>query len=368
VARLESLELLAVGRVGGDTFALARRGLMSAAEAKMLCQAIIAKIVEPYSFEEGRAVLSARAGVTSTTISGLDGNLLLSHADMALSAAKANPGDAVEIFTPAMNMRLIIKREMEAALRQALQSGQFFVHYQPQVSLACGETIGVEALLRWRHPALGSVSPDKFIPAAEETGLIVELGRFVLETACKEVASWPGQLRLAVNVSPAQFELGDVVHDVQEALAKSGLPADRLDLEITEGVFVDTGHAATAALKRLQGLGVGVALDDFGTGYSSLSYLGRLPIDTLKIDRSFICNLPGDSEARAIVAAVVTLSHTLGKGVVAEGIETTEQADLLTSLGCEIGQGYLFGRPVAAEELRARLASSERDYLSAVAS
>jgi diguanylate cyclase (GGDEF)-like protein/PAS domain S-box-containing protein len=352
VARLESLELLAVGRVGGDSFALARRGLVSAPYAKRFCDSVIARLCEPYVFDGRRAVLSAHAGLTTTAISGFAGDVLLSHADMALSVAKAIPGNAVEMFAPALDQRLAETQEMEAALREGLEEGQFSVAYQPQVLLSSGEIIGVEALLRWHHPTLGGVSPDRFIPVAEETGIIVELGRFVLETACNDVANWPEHVRLAVNVSPVQFEIGDVLKDVRAALTQSGLAAGRLDLEITEGMFVAKGHPVTLGLERLRLLGIGVALDDFGTGYSSLSYLGRLPIDKLKIDKSFVFNLPDDKEANAIVGTVLTLAQTLGKTVVAEGVETKAQADLLTRLGCDIGQGYLFGKPMPAAEMR----------------
>lgn len=359
VARLESLDLLAVGRVGGDSFALARRGLVSAPYAKRFCDSVIARLCEPYVFDGRRAVLSAHAGITTTAISGFAGDVLLSHADMALSVAKAIPGNAVEVFAPALDQRLTDTQEMEAALREGLEQGQFSVHYQPQVLLSTGEIVGVEALLRWRHPSLGSVSPERFIPVAEETGIIVELGRFVLETACRDVANWPDHVRLAVNVSPVQFEIGDVLKDVRAALAQSGLPAGRLDLEITEGLFVAKGHPVTLGLERLRLLGIGVALDDFGTGYSSLSYLGRLPIDKLKIDKSFVLNLPDDKEANAIVGTVLTLAQTLGKIVVAEGVETEAQAALLTRLGCDIGQGYLFGKPMPAENMRDLLMAPE---------
>ena len=355
MARLESLGVLAVGRVGGDSFALARQGLVTAPYAKRFCDSVIARLCEPYVFDGRRAVLSAHAGLTTTAISGFAGDVLLSHADMALSVAKTIPGNAVEMFEPALDQRLADTQEMEAALREGLEHGQFSIAYQPQVRLSSGEIIGVEALLRWQHPTLGQVPPDRFIPVAEETGIIVELGRFVLETACSDVAGWPEHVRLAVNVSPVQFEIGDVLKDVRAALAQSGLAAGRLDLEITEGMFVAKGHPVTLGLERLRLLGIGVALDDFGTGYSSLSYLGRLPIDKIKIDKSFVFNLPDDKEANAIVGTVLTLARTLGKTVVAEGVETRAQADLLARLGCDIGQGYFFGRPIPADQMRTLL-------------
>ena len=366
VCRLQGLEMMAVGRVGGDSFAVARRGALDSAEALSLGSGVVSRLAEPYLIGGRRAVLSARAGLTTSALSGHTGGVLLSHADMALSATKDMVGNAVEIFAPAMTVRLVEKQEMEQALRTALHERQFEVFYQPLVRLADRQIVGVEALLRWQHPTFGTISPGRFIPIAEETGLMVELGRDVLVTACREVAGWPGQLRLAVNVSPVQFELGDVLADVSAALAESGLPPARLELEITEGLFVDPGHPAGLALERLRSLGVGVALDDFGTGYSSLGYLSRLPADRIKIDRSFVMALPGDDDGKAVVSAVLAMAHTLGKEAVAEGIETEAQAALLLRLGCDLAQGYLFGKPMPAGELRDLLPRAPAERGSAV--
>lgn len=222
----------------------------------------------------------------------------------------------------------------------------------------------MEALVRWTHPELGNISPAEFIPAAEATGLIIEIGRWVLETACKEVAGWPGDIRLSVNVSPMQFEHGDIVSDVIRAIEMSGLEPGRLDIEITESLLVaETTHVAEK-LKLLRGKGIGVALDDFGTGYSSLSYLGRLPVDRIKIDQSFVRGLPEDTHATAIVRAVLMLAESLDKNVVAEGIETQDQAWLLRLAGCRTGQGYFFGRPGPAEVMVARLLAREADRMA----
>jgi EAL domain-containing protein (putative c-di-GMP-specific phosphodiesterase class I) len=205
------------------------------------------------------------------------------------------------------------------------------------------------------------VSPERFIPVAEETGKIVELGRWILEAACSEVAGWPGDVRVSVNVSPIQFELVDVVREIKEALRRSGLPAHRLDVEITEGIFMSNARAVTDALQKLRSLGVGIALDDFGTGYSSLSYIGRLPIDKIKIDQSFVKRLPGDQQAGVIIRAVMMLSEALEKEVIAEGIETADQAWMLKMMGCKIGQGYHFGRPKTAAEMRTMLKGALAD-------
>jgi EAL domain-containing protein (putative c-di-GMP-specific phosphodiesterase class I) len=256
-----------------------------------------------------------------------------------------------------MDEKLRARQDLEAAMQQAIERGEISLMFQPQVSLDDGSIVGVEALMRWMHPQLGAVSPERFIPVAEETGRIVELGRWILDEACREVATWPGNLRLSVNVSPIQFELLDVVDEIREALAVSGLPAHRLDVEITEGIFMSNAKAVIQSLQHLRNLGVSIALDDFGTGYSSLSYLGRLPVDKIKIDQSFVKRLPGDQEAGVIIRAVMMLSEALRKVVIAEGIETADQAWMLRMMSCKIGQGFHFGRPKTAAEMRELLAS-----------
>ena len=359
VRRLEAQKPFAVGRIGGDSFAIARRGALNAVEAKNFGQALIDTIAGAYSIDDRRAMLSAHAGVTTSAVSGVTGDTLLTHADMALSVAKTRAGNGAEIFVAAMTERLTERQELEAALRQALSRGEIEIHYQPQMSLSTGALVGAEALMRWRHPVLGNISPALFIPIAEETGLILDLGRFALREACRELSTWPEPVKVAVNISPVQFELGDVVAEVSTALAMARLGAGRLDVEITEGLFVGRGHPANVALAQLRGLGVGVALDDFGTGYSSLSYLGRLPLDKLKVDRSFVTGLPGDRDARALVTTVLTLARSLGKTTVAEGIETEPQAELLAALGCDIGQGYLYGKAMAGDAFRAKFFAHE---------
>jgi EAL domain-containing protein (putative c-di-GMP-specific phosphodiesterase class I) len=263
------------------------------------------------------------------------------------------------MFEPGMDARLHASQKLDAALREALRSQSLTLLYQPQIDLKTGHVIGAEALCRWTDPKLGVVSPADFVAAAEETGLIVELGAWVLEAACREATAWPSHLRLSVNVSPIQFELSNVAEAIERALETTGLDPSRLDIEITEGVFVRNASQTTEALEMIRAMGVGIALDDFGTGYSSLGYLGRLPIDIIKIDQRFIRELPADQESIAIVTAVLSLSHALGKSVVAEGIETRAQADLLRAAGCEIGQGYLFGRPMTGTSV-AEMASEPK--------
>ena len=365
--RLTQTKARAIARMGGDHFALAVDGAQTEAAIAELSLDLIARITEPYHLGEHRAVLGAKIGATTTDLSGTDAERLLSHADMALSAAKTASGNVHSHFSPTMDAAITEKQTMEVALRNALALSQLSLVYQPQVSLETGLLTGVEALVRWNHPTLGAISPAKFIPLAEETGLVVELGRWILQTACREFASWPAWIKLAVNVSPVQFELSDVTTDVSEALKLSGLPPARLDVEITEGIFVSHDTRISKTLEALRLTGVGVALDDFGTGYSSLSYLGRLPIDKIKIDQSFVRSLPGDGEAEAIITAMLTLSRSLGKTVVAEGIETEEQRRMLHSLGCEIGQGYLFGRPESAAAIASKFLSAENKKALALA-
>jgi diguanylate cyclase (GGDEF)-like protein len=353
VDRLRAMDPDAVARLGGDSFALLGPG-MPADRLRGYCQSIVGCISSPYQLDASHEVrISASAGATTSALSGRDAGTLLSHADMALSSVKRAPGDRVAIFDPAMDVVLRDHQALDAALHEAIGAGAFAMVYQPQVDLASGRMVGVEALVRWNDGTLGSVPPQRFVAAAEETGQIVELGRWTLRTACRDAARWPGQLRVAVNVSPVQFELSDIVADIGDALAQSGLAPERLEIEITEGSFVRDAAAVSATLRQLRTMGIGVALDDFGTGYSSLAYLGKLPLDKIKIDQSFVRRLPRDGEAAAIVRTVLSLCAALGKTVVAEGIEIDAQRDYLREGGCQVGQGYLFSRPLPAAALEA---------------
>jgi diguanylate cyclase (GGDEF)-like protein len=364
VSRLHATGAMHVARLGGHEFAVAHAGL-TPDEAVQYCELIQDRLVLPYQLGPHRAIIGADAGISHSTVSGYDPDQLLSHADMALSIARVSSSRSHAVFSPEMDENLRDRQELETAMQQAMERGEISLMFQPQAALDDGRTIGVEALMRWVHPTLGAVSPERFIPVAEETGKIVELGRWILEAACREVASWPGDIRVSVNVSPIQFELVDVVEEVREVLAKTGLPAHRLDIEITEGIFMSNTRTVTASLSRLQQMGVGIALDDFGTGYSSLGYLGRLPVDKIKIDQSFVKRLPGDQQAGVIIRAVMMLSEALDKTVIAEGIETADQAWMLKMMGCRVGQGYYFGRPKSAAEMRAGLAQPTSDRLAA---
>jgi diguanylate cyclase (GGDEF)-like protein len=356
VSRLTSMAPDASARLGVDRFALL---LPAMAPEKLtgFCETVCQWLAFPYQLAgEHQAIISASAGATCSLVSGHVPEMLLSHADMALSAAKQHVA-GVTLFLPEMDQRLQERQAMDTALRRAMARREFTLAFQPQVDTTTGSIVGAEALARWSDPILGSISPVRFIPAAEETGLIVELGRWALNAACTEAGRWPEHIHIAVNVSPVQFELSDVVADVREALERTGLDPRRLELEMTEGIFVRDLEAVTLRLDALRELGVRIALDDFGTGYSSLSYLGRLPVDKIKIDQSFVKRLP-DTEAAAIINTVVALSQTLGKQVIAEGVETADQAWMLQLVGCRLVQGFHFGRPVSAGEFAAARAEA----------
>ncbi|HEY8596422.1 MAG TPA: EAL domain-containing protein [Devosiaceae bacterium] len=364
-ARLQAFDFANIARLGGDSFGLIRHGIMDPAYLDGYCGQVLARLSEPYEFGEHRAIMGANMGVTDTAVSGVDPEVLLSHADMALSLAKNAPGNAFMKFRLEMDHRLRHSRDMEAGLRHALERSELSVQFQPQIALATRDLVGVEALVRWTHPQLGQVQPMHFITEAERTGLIIELGRFILDRACREIAGLPIDLRLSVNISPMQFLHGDIVGDVQRTLKETGFPARSLELEITEGLFISNADMINRQLLALRDLGVRIALDDFGTGYSSLSYLGSIPVDTIKIDQSFVRMLPMDTHASAIVSAVLSLSKTLGKTVVAEGIETDDQAWLLQLGGCDIGQGYHFGYPKTVGEILDLVGSDRLEWGSA---
>jgi diguanylate cyclase (GGDEF)-like protein len=352
--RLRGIGPDAVARLGGDTFAILIDNVDLAA-AQGYCRAIAEWLTFPYELSSGhQATIAASVGATCVALSGPDPELLLSHADAALSVARSASGNGVAMFEPDWQEKLEKSRALDLALRGAVAQRQLRLLFQPQIDMRSGEVVGAEALMRWEHPELGTIAPDQFIRGAEETGLIIAMGKWALQEACRTALEWPSSMTVAVNVSPVQFELTDVAATVREALEGTGLPASRLEIEITEGVLVSNAARTIAQLNEVRSLGVSVALDDFGTGYSSLSYLGQLPVDKLKIDQVFVRKLPDDPQAGAIVAAVMQLAQSLNKRVVAEGIETEEQAAVLRSMGCVLAQGYWYGRPAPADQIGRR--------------
>ncbi|RUP13274.1 MAG: GGDEF domain-containing protein, partial [Methylobacterium sp.] len=277
---------------------------------------------------------------------------LLKNADLALYRAKLDGRGTYRFFEPEMDARMQARRKLELDLRQALARREFQLHFQPQLQLASGTLIGCEALIRWRHPERGLVSPLDFIPLAEEIGLIVPIGEWVVRQACRDAMTWPEHMSVAVNVSPAQFKSDRLVETIISALAGSGLPARRLEVEITEGVLLQENDRTLQTLHRLRELGVRVSMDDFGTGYSSLSYLRSFPFDKIKIDRSFVKDLTSKPDGEAIIRAIAGLGKSLGMTTVAEGVETAEQMQRIRLEGCTDVQGYLISKPVPAEDLR----------------
>jgi len=348
--RMNEIGIYTVARLGADRFAGTIPRVMTQDETNAYAEMLVATITKPYALDGHRALIGVSIGMTDTQNSGYSPNTLISQADMALSEAKDMPGNSFFLFKNELNDRIRDRQRVEMALLDAVEKNQLHIHYQPQVDMQSGLCIGAEALVRWQHPEMGAVRPDRFISVAEDSGMIIEIGRWVLEQACIDAMKWPKPGKLAVNVSAVQFEYGDVVGAIKHALEVSELPVERLDIEITESVFVTKQDKFIQTLNEIVDMGVGVALDDFGTGYSSLSYLSRLPVDKVKIDQSFVKNLPADEQSMAIVQSVLSLSSAMDKRVVAEGIETEDQAWVLRLAGCQIGQGYLFGRPQTNEK------------------
>ena len=346
-------------RLGGDEFAIILRSVQGAGNTEHLVEAIYGAIREPLECAGHLITTDASIGIAVAPRDGRDLDQLLRNADLALYGAKGDGRRTYRFFEPGMDARARARRMLESELRQAIAGGGFEVHYQPVVGLSDNAIKGSEALLRWHHPQRGAISPADFIPVAEDTGLINELGRFVLETACLEAAKWPDHVRIAVNVSPVQFRSRMLALNVAAALAAANLAPSRLELEITEAVLMRDDETALEILHQLRAIGVRIALDDFGTGYSSLSYLHRFPFDKIKIDRTFVKNIGDEGASSAIIQAVINIARASNMTTTAEGVEHEWQRELLRELGCTEMQGYLFSPPVSAAEI-ARLMSGGR--------
>jgi predicted signal transduction protein with EAL and GGDEF domain len=349
-----------VARLGGGDFAILYAEAKDPAEVSTLARRLIGDLTRPFVIQEHELAIGVSVGVAIYPDDGCDPDLLLKRAGVALHRAKSNGLETECFFEPRMDAQIQRQRSLEFHLRHALEREELELHYQPLVDLSSGEITGCEALLRWRHPELGIVSPADFVPIAEETGLIIPIGEWVLWQACHDAVTWPGKPKIAVNLSTVQFRSAKLVSTVVAALASSGLAPIRLELEVTESVLMQENDENVAILHQLRGLGVRIAMDDFGTGYSSLGYLRRFPFDKIKIDRSFVRDLTTSDECLAIVRAVVGLARGLGLSTTAEGIETDDQLQRLHAEGCVQGQGYLFSRPVPADELK-RLMIAKRD-------
>jgi predicted signal transduction protein with EAL and GGDEF domain len=338
-------------RLGGDEFAVILAPIEKPTEAIRLANRVLELFDPPFDVAGHQIVISTSIGIAFAPEDGTDNDQILKNADLALYRAKVDGRGVYRLFQPEMDAQMQARRLLELDLRKALQAGQFELFYQPLVDLRAGAVTGFEALLRWRHPERGLVPPGEFIPLAEEIGLIVPIGEWVLAEACATAAGWPGDVRVAVNLSPAQFKSRNLVTAVSRAFCDAGLRADRLELEITETVMLQDTEATLATLHQLHGLGAGIALDDFGTGYSSLSYLRRFPFDRIKIDQSFVRELGVRRDCGAIVRAVAGLSRDLGMATTVEGVETRDQLALLRSVGCTEFQGYLFSPAVPGGEV-----------------
>ena len=340
-----------VARMGGDEFTILLPKLMDASDAPQVANNLIELFSKPIQLGTQTILIGISAGLTDNQNKATDAAKLLMEADLALYKAKAGGRGTYRQYEPHMSLQMIQNRMIEQELRQAVPLNQFEVFYQPLVHLMDCSDAGFEALLRWRHPAKGMIPPATFIPIAESSGQIVSIGAWVLQQACVFAAVLKDNLQVAVNVSPAQLKMPNFVKIVSETLTQSGLAANRLELEITEAILLETSADILSVLNDLKALGVSIALDDFGTGYSGLGYLQNLPIDKIKIDRSFICNLGTDKKSEEIVRASLSIGENLGLTTLAEGIETQEQFERLKALGCRQGQGYLFSPPVPASKL-----------------
>jgi diguanylate cyclase (GGDEF)-like protein len=346
-----------VARLGGDEFAIMQAGASQPTDATALASRLIEVIGAPYELDGKQVTVDLSIGIALAPGDGLDPEQLLKNADMALYRAKSDGHGLYRFFEPEMDARMQARRNLEIDLRKAIVNGEFELFYQPLVDMKTEYVTGFEALIRWHHPERGMIAPLDFIPIAEETGLIVSIGDWVLRQACAEAATWPSNVKIAVNLSPVQFKNKILLSSVVSALAASGLSPNRLELEITESVLLQDSGATLVVLHELRGLGVRISMDDFGTGYSSLSYLRKFPFDKIKIDQSFIFDMSDHDDSLAIVRAVIAMGSGLGIATTAEGVETAEQFKQLKLEGCTEVQGYLFSPPRPAADVKGLLAS-----------
>jgi diguanylate cyclase (GGDEF)-like protein/PAS domain S-box-containing protein len=359
VGRRAAGDGITVSRLGGDEFTVIAEGVASAEDAALIARRILDALEKPFRVLESELYVSASIGISMYPDDDTDLDGLIRHTDMAMYRSKAMGRATYSFYSHELSAEVAARLSLENSLRRALEQREFMLHYQPKIDLDTGRVTGVEALLRWHRPGHGLVPPDRFIGVLEESALILPVGAWVIRTACAELAAWDQAglppLTLAVNLSARQFRQPFLATFIVDTLRETAVAPDRLELELTERVLMDDSEASGNALKQLAALGVRVAMDDFGTGHSSLSYLKRFSIDTLKIDRSFVSELPHDAEDCAIATAIVAMGHSLNMKVVAEGVESEAQAEFLESLGCDEIQGYLISRPLPADQLVAWL-------------
>ncbi len=353
-----------IARLGADEFVIIQQGIVRPEDAGLMAQRLIDAIGEPYLIEGHTVVVTASSGIAIAPSDGDSADTLLKNVDLALSRSKAAARGTFSFFEAGMDAKAQTRRKLEVDLRAAIEQCVLRPYYQPLIDLSSGRITGFEALVRWPHPERGMIPPSEFIPVAEGTGLIGQLGGVILRRACNEAAQWPGDARVAVNLSPLQFRNGNLLAVVMDALKQSGLPAKRLELEITETVLLDKSDQVLATLHALRMLGVRMSMDDFGSGYSSLSYLRSFPFDKIKIDQSFVRGLAGNQDAQAIVRAIVSLGRGLGVTVTAEGIETEDELGCLRNEGCHEGQGFLFSKARPQEEVLAMMARQQAQLVA----
>ena len=362
IARVDEVDArVTTAHVSGDGFAMLLSGLRDADNSDRVARAVVKGFTLPFKIDEHEIYVSASVGVSLHPVDAANAEELLTHAEMAMYHAKGRGRSTFEYFSPEFNARATERLTLEGQLRRALERGEFLLHYQPKVSVLTGRILGAEALIRWHHPEQGIMGPGRFIPVAEEAGLIADLGRWVVEQACRQLATWQAAgippLNLSVNVSAAQFQRNSILIALRDALKSSGANPKQLWLEVTESMLMSDVEAGIALLKAIRGLGVRLSIDDFGTGYSSLSYLRRLPLDELKIDRSFLQGVPAEKDSTAIVRAVIAMAHEMNLKVVAEGVENTAQLEYLRAHKCDEYQGYLCSRPVPPEQFALMLST-----------
>jgi diguanylate cyclase (GGDEF)-like protein len=359
--RAELREQDTIARLGGDEFAILQTHVSRPEEVSDLLVRLLAAFQQPLDLDGHTVTVGASIGVALAPDDGDDPDRLLKNADMALYRAKADSKGAFRFFESEMDARVQSRRRLEIDLRAALAAEAFEVHYQPLVNLDTGEVRTLEALIRWPHPERGMISPAEFIPVAEETGLISQIGLFVLRRACADAAQWPDDVKVAVNLSPIQFKNGTLLQSVRDALGDAGLSPARLELEITETLLLDKSELVSATLHALRALGVRISMDDFGTGYSSLSYLRSFPFDKIKIDRSFVHDIGKNVDSQAIVRAIVSLGDSLGIKITAEGVETESDLAYLKAEGCTEGQGFLFSKALPQDQILRLLAKNNTE-------
>ena len=361
VARRLSMTLRSediISRLGGDEFLIALPDISRLEHAGHVAQKLLAALTEPFFVEQHEVMLSASIGISIFPQDGRDTETLIRNADVAMYRAKKLGNSAHVFYSQEMNLRSLDQLKLEGNLRRAIERSEFRLYYQPQLDLASGRINGAEALLRWHHPEHNLISPAQFIPVAEETGLIIPIGEWVIDAACRQIREWLDRglppVRIAVNLSARQFS-PSLPTTVLDIIARHGIPNDSLELEITESMLMNNAESVVAMMREFSKAGILMALDDFGTGYSSLSYLKRFPIDNLKIDQSFVRGIPDDQDDSAIARAIISMAKNLRMSVIAEGVETAAQLDFLRDAGCDEIQGYYFSRPIPADEFAALL-------------